>query len=66
MWIEYDRTTVESYTYLPLRLRPLDACFDVELRFRPLDACFLCGVGIGVKIRVTSIPLKIITLAPPW
>ena len=51
MCIEYNRAPVESYAYLPLRLRPLDACFvhGTTVRLRPLD-----GIQVGVGVDVDS------------
>ena len=52
MCIEYNRAPVESYAYLPLRLRPLNACFvhGTTVRLRPLD-----GIRVGVGIGVTGV-----------
>ena len=53
MCIEYNRTLVETDTYLLLCVLPLNASSFV-------------GVEVGVDIGVALIPIKAITLALPF
>ena len=63
MCIEYDRTSIETYTYLSLCLCPLNTLFihssrntinltKLPLCFRPLDTFFHHGVGVGVGVTL--------------
>ena len=62
MCIEYNRTPIETDTYLSLCLRPLNASLFMGAG---LGVGMGLGVGVGVGVGVTLIPLKAITLAPP-
>ena len=60
MCIEYNRTSVESYTYVPLHLRLLDACFICWAMSPSVGWCTVgvgvgVGIGVGVGVGVSSI-----------